>query len=153
MELIVRPSTIDDVRVLANGLRPWDAAELGVFAQDTLAALEAQVTETTECLTVCLDGRPIGLGGIKVERPGLATVGFLGTPEMERVRFWFFREARKRVAGWMKQYGTLCNGVAADNHQCKDWLARLGARFVGEPFVVGGMKFQTFQFGGEPCAS
>lgn len=155
MRVTVRPATISDARTLAAGLRPWDAAEAGVFGGDLTHTMESQVLLSDECLALCVEDRCVGLGGVKRVSEGLAVVGFLGRPEVDRVKFSFFRLARRQVRDWTARYGRLCNGVAASNAPCLAWLRRMGAATQEGAFELGGIRFITFYFDPEaaPCAS
>lgn len=147
MNLTIRPAVEADAAALAGCLAHWDGVEVDQAAGDRTreALLLEQICNATEMHTLCMDEKPIALFGINAEREGVASVGFLGTPDVLKIRLFVIRESRKWIEKWGKVYGTLCNAVHEKNSMAIRWIELAGFVFPGKTIRFAGDNYLIFQ--------
>lgn len=131
---LVRPSRPEDVDFLAQRLRPADVEEVLAAGSNPLDALSSGLDYPgAVCLTGLspATGEPILMFGAAPS--SVSIVGFvwlLGTPEIERHRVRFMREAARWVEALNDEWPVLTNAVYEKNTVHIHWLRRLGFQLV-----------------------
>lgn len=82
---------------------------------------------------------PVLMGGawaVDKDKPSIATVWMLSTPEIEKHQVAFLRELRKEVANYDKSFAITYNHIYKSNILAKKWLKWAGYRFPNEEKVL-----------------
>jgi hypothetical protein len=148
--VVVRRSYPSDADMLCNSLRKSDIDE--VWASHNLTPWEAlylSINESMMSLTITLNGKPIGVFGIKEESAlgSKAMIWFLATDELDSIRRRFLKHSKKFVNMFLNLYPYLYNYVDSRNLESIKWLEFCGAK-IGDPIPYGVMNepFRYFYF-------
>jgi hypothetical protein len=144
--LSVEPATEAHALLLAQHIRPEDAAELR--ASHGLEPLQGvrMALEVSPDATAVLDGcRVVAIGGAAPvkDSEGVASVWMLATRLVKRVPLAFMRVARAELARLASVWGALFNMVSAENTGALRWVGALGFEVLEPvPFGVANTPFR-----------
>lgn len=146
---------IEHVYLLADVLRPGDAAELAGSGHSARKSLYRGYRNSILCRTAFVDGDIAAMWGLAVGlRPGVSPLSDLAVPWLltsaaaARVPLSFLRVAKRELALMRQHRRRLESFVAADYAQAVKLLRVLG--FTVErpaPIGVGGALFSRFHIG------
>lgn len=147
---IVRTSRMEDVKHIAENMRPEDKAEIWKFDHNTPEqALMTGYRDSIECLTVEKDNEPIAMFGIVPDSilSYNATIWLLGTPKIISVQLAFAKYSKYFIHMMFDYYPVLSNYVDVMNRKTIRWLKWCGAKFsLARPYGIEQQPFQYFQF-------
>lgn len=151
--LIVRPSRVSDIHLVAANIRGADRAEIkATTGEPPLKALGKGYTESRPCLTVALSDtdEPVAMFGV-VPVPGqdfprVGAIWLLGTPEINKHVTQFLRESKQRLAEVCQGYDIVGNLIDDRNTLHISWLEWLGFKLIKshDSFGVEGRPFTEF---------
>ena len=153
----VRKAQYSDIDTIACAMREADKQEIWDSHHVTpKEALVQSYRESVICLTITLEGRPIGMFGVSphtlVGYSG--TVWLLGTEAICHINKKLLRRSREFVKIMLSYYPHLENFVSIKNESSVRWLKFCGAVFAEPvPYGVEGKLFMRFTFEREktPC--
>lgn len=152
----IRDSEIEDVLIIANGMRLCDIKEIYASSQLTpYQALSTGRAFSTICGTVCRNRVPMAMWGV-VDSPleeKTGSIWMLGTPDLEKDKKYFIRQSLVIIRDLQKRYTKLFNYVDCRSQQSIQWLKRCGAHFdQPAPYGALGLNFQYFYFDSREAA-
>lgn len=131
-----REATVEDVRHVANNLRPADLREMLAHGhKDVFATLLEGFVFSNPCnAMVDRNGETFGLFGAvpNPQNEWSAAVWMMATPTLEKEALGFARGSRKILEEWSEQYRLLFNVVDSRNEVHLKWLKWLGFTFLNE---------------------
>lgn len=142
------PVQVWHIEVVADGMRKADMLECErMVGFGPMESLVRSVSNSHWAETALMDGLPVGIGGIIVDRqnPEIAAPWCLGTDAgYEDVRgLWTMMEGL--VDGWREEYEMLVNRVDAQNVEAIKWLKLIGFTVhPPEDTGVNGDPFRVF---------
>lgn len=115
---------------IACRLRDADAAEAEAAGIPFEDALHDSIERADLLYTICLEGEPVGLFGLREVSgwPAVAVVWAVGTDKMVKYPIAFLRASLEFTQELLDVYGCLTNAVHEDNVVHYRWLEALGAR-------------------------
>lgn len=124
MNEYVRPSTLDDVELLAQNLRPEDIAEIAAASgMSPYSALSHGLEKSRYCFTMEAEGDLVGMFGVvPSELPGVGVIWLLATPNIEKHALKFLRRSRAWADALNQEFPILWNVVDARNELHLKWL-------------------------------
>lgn len=146
----VRTSEEKDIETLKNNLRQSDIQE--IWASHRLSpeeALKLSLKQAETCMTIEIEGKPIGMFGITSGDllSDTATIWMLATNGLNRVRKSFIKECKKFINSQLENYTTLEGYVDARNKISMRWLRWCGAKIAEAiPLGVDKLPFHYFNF-------
>lgn len=147
MEIIFRRAEFADAEEIGYNLRNKDLLEvLADGCRSGIHAVEASFTNSSEAVTIQMDGRPIAMFGLVPDSllGNSARVWFLGTDELARMKKTFVKMSRKYIRDFLRKYPVLWNLVDQRYAQSILWLKSCGAEFSESPIMRGGYPFLLF---------
>lgn len=146
---IVRTVNDNDLKYLANNLRKHDLLELRAVHGDycSLTALSSSSRRSTVCSIDVVNDKPMVISGMFVIG-NAAAIWAVATPEINRNKILFLKQARERIQRWFDIYPAIdymYNFTHADNTVHHNWLQWCGAE-LKPPVTYGalGEKFLPF---------
>lgn len=148
-KLVYRRPTDDDLRYLAENLRPSDVAELGAARQtDILPLLRESVAAPGSSVVVEWRGEPAAVFGVVRSGTLLSPYGvpwMLGTTLLYSMGRTFWTESKRVLYAMQEDYDELQNYVWAGSTVSIRWLKRLGFH-VGPPLRWRDTEFCKFEW-------
>ncbi len=147
MEIKIREAKRSDIAALKDALREADREEvLAAGNPSAEAALTQSYERSTLCLCVDIDGHPAALFGVVPDclLGTSASVWFLGSNEMSRIKKAFVRLSRVMIREFLAMYPILWNDVDSRYTSAVRWLKSNGAHFFPTPVRYNGVDFLRF---------
>lgn len=145
----VSPSTLEDARAVAANIRDADARECdALLALPPSIALPMMIGPGVRTLRSSLEDAIFGMGGVRpVEGvPGLATVWFVGTNEIQNHKREFLLDSRLYVDEVQQDFRVLTNFVDARNTSHIRWLKWLGFKLFNRVERWGARSLPFYEF-------
>jgi len=144
--ITLRIPTDADVKALADNLRDSDRQELEAsFKGGVQAAIAGSVDSSAFCRAAILNGRVIGIFGLRELSVNEAMPWMLGTDELALNKKVFVSLVKKHLDQWFSLYSTLSNYVDYRNTLSIRWLKALGFSVSGKYiFPHSGQPFYKF---------
>ena len=146
----VRTSRLEDIKPIAKHMRIEDVEELWKSHNRTPEeALMIAFKDSTECLTVEKNGKPIAMFGVAPNSLSgdETTIWLVGTPKIEKVQRAFGKHSKDFIEKMLKIYPILSNYVDVTNKKTIKWLKWCGAKFGSAvPYGINGELFMRFEF-------
>ena len=146
-----RPSVIDDVAYVAEGMRRPDVEE--VMAQSGLTPHQSLLYSffmSKPCMTIVgRHGRAIGMWGVVPDGSTAGRIWMLGRCEMltDVADKWeFLRQSRIHLADLQSKYPVLFNFVDARNTVHLRWLRWMGFTFINQHNDFGPQQRTFYEF-------
>jgi hypothetical protein len=146
-----RPSVIDDVTYVADGMRRPDVEE--VMAQSGLTPHQSLLYSffmSKPCMTIVgRHGRAIGMWGVVPDGSTAGRIWMLGRCEMltDVADKWeFLRQSRIHLADLQSKYPVLFNFVDARNTVHLRWLRWMGFTFINQHDDFGPQQRTFYEF-------
>lgn len=145
-----RPPTPDDVRAVADNMRPGDRAELWALGNDDVSeALGYAVSKSAWAAAGVWRGEPVGIMGVVDSGSLISPVGvpwMLGTPRLHEMGRLFWTEAKRILYAMGQDYDSLVNYVWDGSPSSVRFLWRLGFTVhPPKPFGPRGQSFHRFE--------
>lgn len=147
MKVEVRPASMDDIAVLAAGMRQADREEvLASSGHGPEESLAYSLQVSTVAWTGLISDEPVCMFGVAPISvlSGRGAVWMLGTDGIERWPRTFLRRCHPCVETMLAVYPTLENYVADGNALSKAWLEWLGFTLADSVVLLGGVPFRHF---------
>ena len=112
-------------------------------------ALAKGFAESTLCLTVEVEGHPVGMFGIVPQTilSKTASIWLLGSSEIEKIQKTFLKNSRKFIDLFLSYYPYLENFVSCERKRTLKWLKHIGATIeTPKPYGIEGRLFHHFYF-------
>lgn len=145
--LLIRTSTVEDIKPIADNARQADRLETWRMSHETMEeALARGLRQSAQCYTAEVDGEPIAMFGVVpvVDFPRVGIVWLLGTDGISKHRRLFMMASKPSVAKFRRRYLKLINFVDAENLSAIRWLRWLG--FTIYPAKPAGRDNVPFHF-------
>ena len=131
----IRPSVIQDVIDVAEGMRSEDKAEVYALSGDTpKGGLLCCYLASKPCITMTSrHGYLLGMYGVIPERDGVGRIWMLGREEMTKDKIdklSFLKQAKIQIEKLNKKYKVLFNQVDARNQIHIDWIRWMGFTII-----------------------
>lgn len=152
--IVVRSSTIEDVKYLSTRLKTADVKEIWDSHNHTPEqALRISLEKSYMCLTIDDNGKPVGMFGTTSETmlSENAVVWLLTSNDINKIKIRFLRHCKYFISLMLENFNVLYNMVSEDNAESIGWLRHLGAK-MGVPvkFGVEQKMFIPFWFERKP---
>lgn len=135
MSQYARPATLDDVRHVAEHMRPLDVEEARAFGLSPLQALEIGLHQSDVCLAlIAPDGTPCAITGISPNERyrNWGAIWLLGTSQIEDVPMTFLRHSKQVLKEMADStpYEAFFNYTYAPNTLHHKWIKWCGFTFL-----------------------